>query len=58
MCKRKETVMVAQQTALIIGAGIGGIALAARLVRNGYDVTVLEKNATPAGAGHQHNPVE
>lgn len=41
--------MAAQQTALIIGAGIGGIALAARLARNGYAVTVLEKNAAPGG---------
>ena len=31
-------------TALVIGAGIGGIATAACLARNGYDVTVLEKN--------------
>ena len=36
-------------TALIIGAGLGGIATAARLARNGYDVTVLEKNAAPGG---------
>lgn len=28
-------------TALVIGAGIGGIATAARLAKNGYDVTVL-----------------
>ena len=34
-------------TALVIGAGIGGIATAARLAKNGYDVTVLEKEATP-----------
>jgi glycine/D-amino acid oxidase-like deaminating enzyme len=39
-----------KQTAVVIGAGIGGIATAARLAKNGYDVTVLEKNATPAGA--------
>ncbi len=30
-------------TVLIIGAGIGGIAAAARLARNGYRVTVVEK---------------
>jgi phytoene desaturase len=35
--------------ALIIGAGIGGIAAAARLAREGYSVTVLEKNALPGG---------
>lgn len=36
-------------TALIIGAGMGGIATAARLARNGYEVTVLEKNHAPGG---------
>jgi phytoene desaturase len=34
---------------LVIGAGIGGIAVAGRLARRGYDVTVLEKNAVPGG---------
>src|SRR6478609_8074051 len=41
--------MSAQPTALIIGAGLGGIATAARLARNGYQVTVLEKNSRPGG---------
>lgn len=36
-------------TALVIGAGLGGIAAAARLARQGYRVTVLEKNAKPGG---------
>ena len=36
-------------TAIIIGAGIGGIATAARLAKNGYKVTLLEKNSTPGG---------
>ena len=40
-------------TAIVIGAGIGGIATAARLARNGYDVTVLEKNDTPGGRANQ-----
>jgi phytoene desaturase len=40
-------------TALIIGAGIGGIVTAARLAKNGYDVTVLEKNAQPGGRCNQ-----
>ena len=41
--------MHARQTALIIGAGMGGIAAAAHLARSGYGVTVLEKNSTPGG---------
>lgn len=37
------------QKALVIGAGIGGLAIAARLARDGYQVTLLEKNARPGG---------
>src|SRR5574342_87425 len=40
-------------TALVIGAGIGGIATAARLAKHGYEVTVLEKEATPGGRCNQ-----
>ncbi len=40
-------------TAIVIGAGIGGIALAARLARQGYQVTVLEKEAAPGGRCNQ-----
>lgn len=36
-------------SALVIGAGIGGIAAAARLARAGYDVTVLEKSSHSGG---------
>ena len=42
-----------KQTALVIGAGIGGIATAARLAKNGYDVTVVEKESTPGGRCNQ-----
>ena len=42
-----------KQTALVIGAGIGGIATAARLAKNGYDVTVIEKESTPGGRCNQ-----
>jgi phytoene desaturase len=42
-----------QPTALIIGAGIGGIATAARLARHGFEVTVVEKTATPGGRCNQ-----
>jgi phytoene desaturase len=34
---------------LVVGAGIGGIAVAGRLARKGYEVTVLEKNAVAGG---------
>ncbi|MBM3145595.1 MAG: FAD-dependent oxidoreductase, partial [Chloroflexi bacterium] len=37
------------QTALVIGAGIGGIATAIRLAQNGYQVTVIEKNQSAGG---------
>ena len=36
-------------TALVIGAGIGGIATAARLAQRGYRVTVVEKNEQAGG---------
>jgi phytoene desaturase len=38
---------------IVIGAGVGGIAVAGRLARRGYDVTVLEKNAVPGGRCNQ-----
>jgi phytoene desaturase len=40
---------IKSSNALVIGAGIGGIALAARLARRGYQVTVIEKTAEPGG---------
>ena len=36
-------------SAIVIGAGIGGLAAAARLANAGYRVTLLEKNAVPGG---------
>ncbi len=41
--------MYARPTAVVVGAGIGGIATAALLARNGFQVTVLEKNSAPGG---------
>jgi phytoene desaturase len=35
--------------AIIIGSGVGGLATAVRLANRGFDVTVLEKNATTGG---------
>ena len=37
------------KTVIIIGAGIGGIAAGARLAKQGYQVSILEKNAQPGG---------
>ena len=45
--------MSSHPTALVIGAGIGGIAAAARLARNGYQVTVVEKNDQAGGRSNQ-----
>lgn len=45
--------MTKKPTAIVIGAGIGGIAIAGRLAKNGYNVTVLEKNETPGGRANQ-----
>jgi phytoene desaturase len=38
-----------RKTAVVIGAGIGGIATALYLARNNYDVSVYEKNSSPGG---------
>lgn len=35
--------------AIVIGAGLGGLAAAARLAKSGYSVTVVEKQATVGG---------
>ena len=41
--------MAKKPSAIVIGAGIGGIATAGRLARNGYEVTVVEKTRTAGG---------
>ncbi|KAG9233695.1 hypothetical protein BJ875DRAFT_37260 [Amylocarpus encephaloides] len=38
-----------QRTAVVVGAGVGGIATAARLAKAGFSVTVLEKNNFTGG---------
>ena len=46
-------------SALIIGAGLGGLATAARLARAGYRVTVLESGDSETGSelpGLPHHP--
>jgi len=38
-----------QKTAIIVGAGVGGVATAARLAKAGFKVTVFEKNDFTGG---------
>ncbi|KAL8727952.1 MAG: hypothetical protein Q9166_005717 [cf. Caloplaca sp. 2 TL-2023] len=38
-----------KKTAIIVGAGAGGVATAARLAKAGFDVTVFEKNSFTGG---------
>lgn len=38
-----------RKTAVIIGSGVGGTTIAARLAKNGFDVTVYEKNSHSGG---------
>jgi len=41
--------MINKPSVIVIGAGIGGIATAARLAQQGLHVTVVEKNSRPGG---------
>jgi phytoene dehydrogenase-like protein len=41
--------MAEVKSAAIIGAGIGGIATAVYLAKNGYKVDIYEKNSSPGG---------
>jgi phytoene desaturase len=41
--------MTDKKSAIIIGSGIGGIATAIYLSKNGYDVNIYEKNSSPGG---------
>jgi len=41
--------MTGNKSAVIIGAGIGGIATAIYLAKNGYSVNIFEKNSAPGG---------
>ncbi|KAL8687443.1 MAG: hypothetical protein Q9224_005150, partial [Gallowayella concinna] len=40
---------IASKTAIVVGAGAGGVATAARLAKAGFDVTVFEKNDFTGG---------
>lgn len=37
------------KTAIVIGAGVGGVSTAARLAKAGFEVTVVEKNGFTGG---------
>ena len=46
----------ARPSALVVGAGVGGLAMAGRLARCGYAVTLLEKNAGVGGRLQSFSP--
>ncbi|KAI9733419.1 MAG: hypothetical protein M1834_003503 [Cirrosporium novae-zelandiae] len=53
-CRAPSIVLVmaekeARKTALVVGAGIGGVSTAARLAKAGFSVTILEKNEFAGG---------
>jgi phytoene desaturase (3,4-didehydrolycopene-forming) len=41
--------MTKKRTAIVVGAGVGGVATAARLAQAGFEVTVVEKNGFTGG---------
>lgn len=45
----EKSELTRKRTAIIVGAGIGGTATAARLAKNGFDVKVYEKNDFSGG---------
>ena len=47
--KKNFTDMTGGKSAVIIGAGIGGIATAVYLAKSGYEVAIYEKNSSPGG---------
>jgi phytoene desaturase len=45
--------MAGQRSVIIIGSGFAGLAAASFLAKDGWNVTVIEKNATPGGRARQ-----
>jgi phytoene desaturase (3,4-didehydrolycopene-forming) len=44
------------QKAVVVGAGVGGLAMSARLARAGYEVTLVEKNPGVGGRMQSYSP--
>src|SRR5690349_9820914 len=42
-----------KRSVVIIGAGFSGLSAAASMAKNNWDVTILEKNASPGGRARQ-----
>lgn len=42
-----------KKTAIVIGAGVAGLSAASYLAKNGFNVTLLEKNSSPGGRARQ-----
>ena len=47
--RNPQSVINNGRTAIVVGAGIGGLAVAIRLAVKGYEVKVFERNAEPGG---------
>lgn len=45
-----------KQKAVVVGAGVGGLAMSARLGKAGYEVTLVEKNAGVGGRMQSFSP--
>lgn len=43
----------AKKSAIVVGGGVGGLCTAARLLKNGYSVTVIEKETMVGGRAHR-----
>jgi len=51
--KKKKNINMGKGRVVVIGAGFSGISAAAYLAKEGHEVHVFEKNATPGGRARQ-----